>query len=107
MHYPFVKSIFFPGIADLKDVIEYVCALTLSQFDHLGLQLGLLQTTLDKISHTEVLDYGKKVMADWLNQVDNAQPTWNNLVKALKKRTVKGIVQADEILEDLKNKTLI
>ena len=24
-------------------------------------------------------------MTDWLNQVDNAQPTWNNLVKALKK----------------------
>ena len=83
-----------------------MCDLNLSQFDHLGLQLGLLQTTLDKISHTEVLDYGKKVMADWLNQVDNAQPTWNNLVKALKKRTVKGNVQADEILEDLKNKKL-
>ena len=77
-----------------------MCDLNLSQFDHLGLQLGLLQTTLDKISHTEALDYGNKVMTDWLNQVDNAQPTWNNLVKALKKKTVKGNVQADEILED-------
>ena len=46
-----------------------------------------------------------KVMTDWLNQVD--QPTWNNLVKALKKRTVKGNVQADEILKDFKNKTIM
>ena len=83
------------------------CDLNLSQFDHLGLQLGLLQPTLSNISHTEALDYGNKVMTDWLNQVDNTQPTWNNLVKALKKRTVKGNVQADEILEDLKNKTLM
>ena len=85
-----------------------MCELNLSQFGHLGLQLGLLQTTLDKISqHTEALDYGKKVMADWLNQVDNVQPTWNNLVKALKKKAVKGNVQADDILEDLKNKTVM
>ena len=81
--------------------------LNLSQFGFLGLQLGLLQTTLDKISHTEALDYGKKVMIDWLNQVDSAQPTWNNLVKALKKKTVNAKVQADEILKDLKNKTLM
>ena len=98
---------FFTGIADLKDVIEYVCDLNLSQFDHLGVQLGLLQTTLNKISHTKPLDYGKKVMTDWLNQVDNVQPTWNNLVKALKKKSVQGNVQANGILEDLKNKTLM
>ena len=85
-----------------------MCDLNLSQFGFLGLQLGLLQTTLDKISHTEqALDYGKKVMIDWLNKVDNAHPTWNNLVKALKKKTVNAKVQADEILKDLKNKTLM
>ena len=106
MHYLFVKS-FLTGIYDLKDVIEYVCDLNLSQFRHLGLQLGLLDPTLSNISHTEALNYGNKVMTDWLNQVDNAQPTWNNLVKALKKKTVKGNVQADEILKDLKNKTIM
>ena len=59
-----------------------MCDLNLSQFRHLGLQLGLLQSTLSKISHTEALDYGNKVMTDWLNQVDNAETTWNNLVEA-------------------------
>ena len=98
---------FFSVIDDLKDFIEYVCVLNLSQFRHFGLQLGLLQPTLSKFSHTELpLDYGERVMTDWLNQVDNAQPTWNNLVKALKKKTVNCNVQADKILEDLRNKTL-
>ena len=47
-----------------------------------------------------------KCITNWLNQVDNAQPTWNHLVEASKKRTVKGNVQAKEILEDLKSKAM-
>ena len=59
-----------------------MCDLNLSQFCHLGLQLGLLQPTLGNISHTEALDYGNKVMTDWLNQVDNAhshETIWSRL----------------------------
>ena len=76
----------------------------MAQFRQLGLQLGLLQPTLDKLADgTKPEDYGTKVMAGWLYQLDNAQPTWNNLAKALDKRTVKAHVQAAQIREDLKN----
>ena len=98
---------FLIGIADLKDVIEYVFDLNMSQFKQLGLWLGLLSPTLHALDEladvTKPEDYGTKVMADWLNQVDNAQPTWNNLAKALDKKTVRAHVQAAQIREDLKN----
>ena len=98
---------FFTENADLKDVIEYLHNLSFSQFTQLGLQLGLLHTTLANIPHSVPLDYGTNVMSSWLKLVDNAQPTWNNLIKALKKDTVQGKVQAAKILKDLKDKTLI
>ena len=100
-------SSFLIEIEDLKDVIVYVFELNMSQFKQLGLQLGLLQPTLDKLTDgTKPEDYGTKVMTEWLNQVDKAQPTWNNLAKALDKRTVKAQVQATQIREDLKNGTI-
>ena len=84
-----------------------MCDLNITQLKKLGLQLGLLQPTLDKLTDgTKPDDYGTKVMTEWLNQVDSARPTWNNLAKALDKRTVKAHVQATQIREDLKNKTL-
>ena len=96
--------IMLSGVTDLKDVIEYVFELNVSQFTQLGLQLGLLLPTLEKIADcTKPGDYGTKVMTEWLRQVDNAKPTWNNLAKALDKRTVKGHVQANQIREDLKS----
>ena len=101
------SSFFLIEIKDLKDVIEYVFELNMSQFKQLGLQLGLLQPTLDKLTDgTKPEDYGTKVMTEWLNQVDKAQPTWNNLAKALDKRTVKAQVQATQLREDLKNGTI-
>ena len=100
-------SSFLIEIKDLKDVIEYVCDLNMTQFKLLGLQLGLLQPTLDKLTDgTKADDYGTKVMTEWLNQVDNACPTWDNLAKALDKRAVKAHVQAAQIREELKNRTL-
>ena len=91
-------------VADLKDVYEYVFELDVSQFKQLGLQLGLLLPTLKRIVDcTKPEDYGMEVMTEWLKQVDNAKPTWNNLAKALDKRTVKGHVQANQIRESLKS----
>ena len=91
-------------IADLKDVIEYIFELDVSQLKQLGLQLGLLLPTLKRIADgTKPEDYGMEVMTEWLKQVDNAEPTWNNLAKALDRRTVKGHVQAKQIRENLKS----
>ena len=99
-----MSFIMLSGIADLKDVIKYVFELDVSHVKQLGLQLGLLLPTLNKIAdRTKPDDYGMEVIAEWLNQVDNAKPTWNNLVKALDEGTVKGHVQANQIREDLKS----
>ena len=99
-----MSFIILSDITDLKDVSEYVFELDVSQFKQLGLQLGLLLPTLKKIADcTKAEDYGMEVIAEWLNQVDNAKPTWNNLAKALDKRTVKGQMQANQIREDLKS----
>ena len=78
--------------------------LNVSQFKQLGLQLGLLLPTLIRIADcTKAEDYGMKVMIEWLNRVDYAKPTWNNLAKVLDKITVKGHVQANQIREYLKD----
>ena len=99
-----MSFIILSEIADLKDVIKYVFELDKSQFKQLGLQLGLLLPTLKKIDDcTKPEDYGMEMIAEWLNQVDNAKPTWNNLAKALDERTVKGHVQANQIREYLKS----
>ena len=91
-------------IADLKDVIKYVFELDVSQFKQLGLQLGLLWSTLKRIAdRTEAEDYGMEVIAEWLKQVDNVKPTWNNLAKGLDEKTVEGCIQAKQIREDLKS----
>ena len=96
-------------IEDLKDVVEYVYDLSTTQFRQLGLQLGLLQPTLSKLSDgTKPEDFGDKVMTEWLNQVDKVKnPTWNSLAKALDKKTVKCHVQAKQIREDLKKGELV
>ena len=100
MHWSYSHS----EIADLKDVYEYVCELHKSQFKQLGLQLGLLLPTLKRITDCiKTQNYGMELMTEWLKQVDNAKPTWNNLAKALDKRTVKGHVQAIQIREYLKS----
>ena len=76
----------------------------MSQIKQLGLQLGLLLPTLMRIADcTKPEDYGMEVIAEWLKQVDNAKPTWNNLANALDTRTVKGHMQANQIREDLKS----
>ena len=107
LFFKFILLFFLIEIEDLKDVVEYVFELNMTQFIQLGLQLGLLQPTLDELTDgTKLEDYGTKVMTEWLNQVDKAQPTWNNLAKALDKRTVKAHVQAAQIREELKNGTL-
>ena len=83
--------------------------LNATQFRQLGLQLGLLQPTLSKLSDdTKSEDFGDKVMIAWLNQQDKVNnPTWNSLAKALDKRTVKGHVLANRIREDLKKGELV
>ena len=81
----------------------------------LGLQLGLLDTTLDKLhDETRPKGYGKKVMSAWLNQTDNVVkrsierrgPTWRTLAEALKHKTVGCEVQGEQILTDLRKGTL-
>ena len=82
---------FFLGPADLADVLEYVHDVNLPKLKTLGLQLGLLPSTLDKLrDQARPEEYGMKVMEVWLQQGDNVpsrgKPTWATLATALKKK---------------------
>ena len=86
--------------------MEYVVDLNNQKFKALGLQLGLLQPTLDKLTDaTCPAEYGQAVMQKWLERVDNVMergvPTWSTLANALMKKTVGCRVQGDQILKDL------
>ena len=92
--------------ADLVDVMDYVHSLNQSALKKLGLKLGLLDSTLERLlDQTSPDEYGMKVMSAWLNQKDNVpsrgKPTWTTLATALNKNTVGCHVQADKILTDL------
>ena len=91
--------------------MEYVHDLNHPTLEMLGLQLGLLDTTLDRLhDETRPEGYGMKVMSAWLNQRDNVVkrggPTWIALATALKNKTVGCEVQGEKILADLRKGTL-
>ena len=100
----------------MADIMEYVDDLNQLQLMKLGLQLGLFDTTLEKLrDETRPKGYGMKVMSAWLNRRDNVVkrsvkrkgPTWITLATALKHRTVDCNVQGDRILTDLRKGTLL
>ena len=91
--------------------MDYVDALDQSTLEKLGLQLGLLDSTLDKLyDRTKPNRYGVKVMSAWLKQKDNVakrgKPAWTTLATALKHRIVDCNLQGDQILTDLREGTL-
>lgn len=94
--------LFCAALGDLADVLDYLTDLSDADFSKLGLQLGLLSTTLDKCEReTTHKVYGMKVMEAWLLQNDNVKskgvPSWQVLVNALRKRSVDRKVEAENI----------
>ena len=91
--------------------MDHVHDLNQAKLKMLGLQLGLLHSTLDKLCDgTRPEEYGMKVMSTWLDQKDNVVqrggPTWMTLATALKHRTVGCSVQGELILTALRKGTL-
>ena len=91
--------------------MEYIHDLDQPTLKFLGLQLGLLQHTLSKLSDgTKPKEYGMMVMSSWLDQKDNViqrgVPTWSTLANTLKKKSVGCSIQGDQILTDLREGTL-
>ena len=87
------------GIDDLADILELLHDLTTAQFKRLGLQLGLLISTLNSLDSE---NYGMEVIEAWLNKRDNViqrrgPPTWNSLIGALLAHSVSLKVQAQRI----------
>ena len=78
------------GIDDLQDICEALKDIGKEWFD-LGLALGLRQPTLKKIRDESYYtdDRKREMLTQWLNQVDNSNPSWKSLVDALRNPTVK------------------
>ena len=71
-----------------------------TQWRRLGLALGLRLPTLTGIeaTHPTNLEHCKEEMLiKWLEKVDGCSPSWNELVKALRKPTVQHSPIADKI----------
>ena len=72
-------------------VVNYLHGLTRQQIRHLGGALGLMYSTLEKMS-----DYPDDMVAAWLRKEDNVipesgEPSWRSLVQALKKIGQEGV----------------
>ena len=84
---------------DLLDVLEQLTTLTQGKFWKLGLKLGLIASTLDKLKDSCSSDeFGQHVMQAWLNQEDKVKETsWRSLVDALESKLVMERVVAQQI----------
>ena len=83
------------GTDDLVDILELFHDVTKTQFTRLGIQLGLLVTTLNDLASE---NYGMHVLVAWLHQRDNVikrggESTWNSLIGALQTHSVDGRIQ--------------
>ena len=84
---------------DLLEVLEQLTTLTQGKFWKLGLKLGLISSTLDKLKDSYNSDeFGQHVMQAWLNQEDKVTDTsWRSLVDALESKLVMERVVAQQI----------
>ena len=86
------------AIEDLLDVLEQLSDLTAGKYWRLGLKLGLLAPTLNRLESTHNEDLGRHVMEAWLNQEDNVKnPTWKCLIAALQSPYVGQTVTAQRV----------
>ena len=72
------------GIDDLQEVLEAL--VEVNDWRRLGLALGLKHPTLEGLKETEDKKY--EMLCKWLHKVDGCQPSWDNLAKALRNKTV-------------------
>lgn len=72
-------------IRDLSAIQDAVDEVT--KWESLGLKLGLIKPTLEKIAQDNIgVECRKREMLTaWLNGTDSAKPTWNSLIAAVKK----------------------
>ena len=61
----------------------------------LGLALGLREPTLEGLRGKQ--NEKMEMLTLWINKVDGCNPSWDSLVKALRKRTVNLVPIAEEI----------
>ena len=93
-------------IGQLVDVINLLkrCGFSEIKWDDLGLNLGLLQTTLEAIernNHGDVSRCLTRCLSQWLRRADNVDSrggaTWDSLSTAL--RSMNEVAVADELSE--------
>ena len=86
-------------INDLSKVMKAVHGV--NKWFNLGLELGLLQPTLQSIrDQHQPSDHKREMLTKWLNQVDGCRPSWKVLVEALRSSTVQANAIANTIEQD-------
>ena len=87
------------------DIEEYLCDLSNAQWRALGIQLGLLPTTITQLEEKNT-DLGSAVTQAWLSKTDDqfvlkkGPRTYFTLVQALNKKKVNAVIQANKIQQE-------
>ena len=85
------------GIKDLRTVLMEIRNVN-KKWNFLGLELGLLQPTLDGISSSDYEVCKMEMIQKWLNKEDqDCHPSWDSLVEALRSDLVQHKPIADKI----------
>ena len=90
------------GLEAQGDIEEQLYDLSKVQWRALGIQLGLLSTTITRLEEKNV-DLGSAITQAWLDKTDNESVTkkgprtYDTLVRALNRNKVNGVAQAHRI----------
>ena len=96
------------GLDAQGDIEEQLYDLSNKQWRALGIQLGLLSTTITRLEEKDI-DLGSAITQAWLDKTDNESVkkkgprTYDTLVTALSKNKVNAVAQAHRIQREREN----
>ena len=101
------NTLVYSGIDAQGDIEEHLHDLSDVQWRALGVQLGLLPTTITQLKERNS-DLGSAIIQAWLSKTDDdsvskkGPRTYTTLVKALRRNKVNAGMQADRIQKEEK-----
>ena len=88
--------------SDAATIVEEIFELDKEKVIYLGVQLGILISTLKQLDSTVARStFSLEVVSLWIDQVDNVRdtglPSWATLSRALRRKSVNSVKLANEI----------